>query len=95
MLWTEGQLQRLEVDWKSNEGDWVCGKGTHEAKNEFDGMHSGYMSGRGTNDTVFMVHYLQEKHLTANKPLYMALVDLEEVFQHVPRDVSSGGQCTS
>lgn len=62
-------------------------EGLMRQKDEFDEMHSGFMSGRGTNDTVFMVRYLQEKHLTANKPLYMALVNLEEVFQHVPGDV--------
>ena len=66
-------------------------EGLMRQKDEFDEMHSGFMSGRGTNDTVFMVRYLQEKHLTANKPLYMALVDLEEVFQHVPGDVNLVG----
>ena len=45
------------------------------------------MSGRGTTDAIFIVRQLQEKHLIANKPLYMAFVDLEKAFNHVPRDV--------
>ena len=42
-----------------------------------DEMQCGFMSGRGTTDAIFIVRQLQEKHLTANKPLYMACVDLE------------------
>ena len=36
---------------------------------------------------MFLVRQLQEKHLAANKPLYMAFVDLEKAFVRVPRDV--------
>ena len=45
------------------------------------------MSGRGTTDAIFIVRQLQEKHLAANKPLYMAFVDLKKAFDRVPRDV--------
>ena len=54
---------------------------------EIDEMQGGFMSGRGTTDAIFIVHQLQEKHLAANKLLYMAFVDLEKTFDRVPRDV--------
>ena len=54
---------------------------------EIDEMQCGFMSGRVTTDAIFIVRQLQEKHLTSNKPLYMAFVDLEKVFDRVPRDV--------
>ena len=48
---------------------------------EIDEMQCGFMSGRGTTDEIFIVRQLHEKHLAANKPLYMAFID------PVPRDV--------
>ena len=54
---------------------------------EIDEMQCGFMSGRGTTDAIFIVLQLQEKHLAANKLLYMAFVDLEKSFDRVPRDV--------
>ena len=54
---------------------------------EIDEMQCGFMSGRGTTDAIFIVRQLQEKHLAANKLLYMAFVDLEKAFDQVPRDV--------
>ena len=54
---------------------------------EMDEMQCGFMSGLGTTDPIFIVRQLQEKDLTANKLLYVAFIDLEKVFDPVPRDV--------
>ena len=54
---------------------------------EIDEMQCGFMSGHGTTDAIFIVRQLQEKHLAANKLLYMAFVDLEKAFDRVPQDV--------
>ena len=54
---------------------------------ENDETQCGFMSGRGTTDAIFIVRQLQEKHLAANKPLYMAFIDQEKAFDRVPRDV--------
>ena len=54
---------------------------------EIDKMQCGFMSGRGTTDAIFIVHQLQRlKHLAANKPLYMAFLNLVKAFDHIPRD---------
>ena len=41
-------------------------------------MQCGFMQGRGK---------LQEKHLVAGKPHYLAFIDLERAFDRVPREV--------
>ena len=54
---------------------------------EIDEMQCGFMLGCSTTDAMFMVHQLQEKHLIANKPLYMAFVYLEKkAFDSVHQD---------
>ena len=41
---------------------------------EIDEMQCGLVLGCGTTDAIYIVRQLQEKHLIANKPLYMAFV---------------------
>ena len=54
---------------------------------EIDEMQCEFMLGCGTTDAIFIVRQLQEKHLIANKPLYMAFVYLEKkAFDCVHQD---------
>ena len=50
-------------------------------------MQCGFMQGRGTTDAIFILRQLQEKHLVADKLLYLASIDLEKAFDRVPREV--------
>ena len=45
-----------------------------------DNSQFGFITGRGTTDTFFVVRQLQEKYLAANNRLYMAFLDLEKAF---------------
>ena len=54
-------------------------------KIQISDMQFGFMPGRGTTDAIFIVRQMQEKYLVANKPLYLAFVDLEKAFDRVPR----------
>ena len=54
---------------------------------EIDEMQCCFMLGCGTTDAIFIVRQLQEKHLIANKPLYMTFVYLEKkAFDCVHQD---------
>ena len=56
----------------SNEDVGHVEEGLIRQRVEIDEMHCGFMLGCGTTDATFIVRQLQEKHLIANKPLYMA-----------------------
>ena len=49
-----------------------------------DEMQFGFVPGR---HAIFIVRQLQEKYIAAKKLLYIAFVDLEKAFDHVPRKV--------
>ena len=41
-----------------------------------DEMQFGFVPGKGTTDAIFIARQLQEKFISAKKPLYFAFVDL-------------------
>ena len=45
-----------------------------------DSMQFSFVPEQRTSDAIFIIRKLQEKHFAANKPLYLALVDLEKAF---------------
>ena len=52
-----------------------------------DDMLFGFLPGCSTTDAIFIVHQLQEMFHAVNRTLYMAFVNLEKAFDHVPRHV--------
>lgn len=52
-----------------------------------DEMQFGFMPGKGTIDSVFILRRLQEEYLDKPKKLYMCFVDLERAFDGVLRKV--------
>ena len=71
----------------SNEDVGACGRGTHQERLKIDEMQCGFMLGCGTTGAIFIVRQLQEEHVIANKPLYMAFVYLEKkAFDYVHQD---------
>ena len=57
------------------------------SKVSINDMQFGFRSGRGTTDAIFIVRQIQERFLEKNRDLWMAFVDLEKVFDRVPREV--------
>ena len=54
---------------------------------DIDAMQFGFMPGRRTADAIFILQQVQDTYLGKYKDLYFAFVDLEKVFNHVPRKV--------
>ena len=52
-----------------------------------DDKQFGFRPGRGITDAIFIVRQIQEKFLAQKKDLWIALVNLEKVFDRVPRDM--------
>ena len=82
----KGQLPPSQADRAGNENPGEdCGRHQTVGVNRLSQF--GFVPGRGTTDTIFVVRQLQEKYLAANKRLYMAFVDLEKAFDRVPQKV--------
>jgi len=54
---------------------------------DIDDMQFGFMKGKGTTDTIFIVRQMQEKFRANGKKLYFGFVDLEKAFERVPREL--------
>ena len=50
-------------------------------------MLFGFMPGKGTADAIFIVRRMQEEYQKKDKKLYICFVDMEKVFDRVPRKV--------
>ena len=50
-------------------------------------MQFGFMPGKGTTDSIFIVRKLQEIFLEKNRNLYFAFTDLGKAFDRVPRRI--------
>ena len=62
-------------------------EGKERKISKIDSMQFGLMACWSTTDAIFVVRQLQEKYLAKSKELWMAFVDLEKVFDRVPREV--------
>ena len=74
----------------SNKDVGACGRLIRQ-RVEIVKMQCGFMLGCGTTDTIFILRQLQEKHLIAKKPLYMAFVYLEHWIVYIK--ILSGWHC--
>ena len=54
-----------------------------------DKMKFGFMSERGTFDTLFILRILQEEYHVRGKMLYMCFMGLRNAFNRVPRIVGN------
>ena len=52
-----------------------------------ENMQFGFMPGQGTTDAMFIMRQVQEKHQAKKKNMYYAFVDLQKIFDRVPREV--------
>ena len=57
------------------------------SKMSVNDMQFGFRPGRGTTDAIFIVRQIQERFLEKKRDVWMAFVDLEKVFDRVPREV--------
>ena len=56
-------------------------------KVDMGSMQFGFMPGKGTTDAIAVVRQVQERFMNKKRPLFFAFVNLEKVFDRVPRAV--------
>ena len=81
MFWTEATTEQTRKILER------CVDGLTRQIVSIDDSQFGCVPGRGTTAEIFAVRQLQEIYLAVNKRLFMAIVDLEESFDHVPLNV--------
>ena len=54
---------------------------------DIDDMQFGFMNGKGTTGTIFIIRQMQEKFRAKRKKLYFGFVNFEKAFDRVPREV--------
>jgi hypothetical protein len=59
----------------------ICGV-TNVTENQF-----GFMPGRLTMETIFLIRQLMERCREQKKDMHMIFIDLEKVYDKVPRNV--------
>ena len=52
-----------------------------------DPVQFGFMHGRETTGTLFVLQRMQEEYRDIRKKLYMCFVDIEKAFDQIPRKV--------
>jgi Reverse transcriptase (RNA-dependent DNA polymerase) len=55
---------------------------TTVSKNQF-----GFMPGRSTIETIFLIKQLMERHRKQKKDLHMIFIDLEKSYDKIPRNI--------
>ena len=81
------QLTGSQADRAGHEGPREDCRWSHKTGGVYCTSQFGFVPGRGTKDAIFVIRQLQEKYLQVKRRLYMAFVDLEKAFDHVPRKV--------
>jgi len=54
---------------------------------DIDDMQFGFMKGKGTTDTIFILRQMQEKFRAKGRKVYFGFMDLEEAFDRVLKEV--------